>query len=62
LLPSKLPDINSASHDELEVDVPFWKKPPSAALKANATQCRMLLIDAVQSAVQEFIKDFNAHY
>ena len=58
----KLPDINSASHDELEVDVPSWKKCPSAALEATATQCRMLLIDAVRNAVQEFVKDFNAHY
>jgi len=58
----KLPDINSASHDELEVDVPAWTKSPSATLESNTTQCRTLLIDAVRNAVQEFVKDFNAHY
>jgi hypothetical protein len=58
----KLPDINSASHDELEVDVPSWSKPPTPAMEMNAMQCRSLLIDSVRNAVQDFVNDFNAHY
>ena len=57
-----LPDINSASHDELEVDVPSWSKSPASAVEMNATQCRTLLIDSVRNAVQDFVNDFNAHY
>jgi tetratricopeptide (TPR) repeat protein len=55
-------EICSASHDELEVDVLAWKKPPSSDQESNATQCRTLLVDAVRVAVQEFVKDFNAYY
>ena len=58
----KLPDINSASHDELEVDVPAWTKAPSSELASSAAQCRTSLIGAVRNAVQEFVQDFNAHY
>lgn len=57
-----LPDINSGLHEELEVDVPAWKKSPSSVEEGKATDCRTLLIDAVRNAVQEFVKDFNAHY
>jgi activator of HSP90 ATPase len=55
-------EICSASHDELEVDVLAWKKLPSSEQESNATQCRTLLMGAVRVAVQEFVKDFNAHY
>jgi tetratricopeptide (TPR) repeat protein len=58
----RLPDICSTSHDELEVDVLAWKKPPTSEHESNAAECRTLLVSAVQVAVQEFVQDFNAHY
>lgn len=57
-----LPDINSASHEELEVDVPAWTKAPSSTADSSAQHCRSLLVDSVREKVQDFVNDFNAHY
>ena len=58
----KLPDINSASHDELEVEIPAWKTNPSEEYANAANCCRTGLVGSVRASVQRFVEAFNHHY
>jgi tetratricopeptide (TPR) repeat protein len=58
----QLPDINSASHDELEVEMSAWKTTPSEEYSEAANKCRKTLAGSVRSSVQRFVEGFNHHY
>lgn len=58
----QLPDINSASHDALEVDISAWTTSPSKEHTETAAKCLSKLVDSVRSSVQRFVEDFNHQY
>jgi len=57
-----LPDINSASHEEVEVSLSSWTKSPSSEYRTNAELCQQSLVAAVRSSVVYFVSDFNEKY
>ena len=61
-----LPDINSASctEEELEVDISGWTKMPSGegVNVGDANACRDLLVQDVRKSVLRFIEKFNANF
>ena len=57
-----LPEIDSTTHDELEVNFKGWKKSPGSAHKENANNCLQALILEVRASVKQWIEDFNEHY
>ena len=58
----QLPDINSASHDELEVEIMTWKTNPSEECTEAANKCRTGLVGSVRTSVLRFVEEFNHHY
>ena len=58
----QLPDINSGSHEELEINSYAWTTAPSEEYDEAAKNCRLSLITSVRESVKQFVCDFNAHY
>ena len=62
----QLPDINSATtaEEELEVDISAWKKTPSeeGANLEDAVACQNLLVQDVRRSVLRFVQKFNANF
>jgi tetratricopeptide (TPR) repeat protein len=58
----RLPDINSTNHDDFDVEVSAWAKPPADEHSEKATECRKELVKAVRVSVLDFVGDFNGHY
>eukprot|EP00545_Synedropsis_sp_CCMP1620_P013323 CAMPEP_0119010730 /NCGR_PEP_ID=MMETSP1176-20130426/5204_1 /TAXON_ID=265551 /ORGANISM="Synedropsis recta cf, Strain CCMP1620" /LENGTH=601 /DNA_ID=CAMNT_0006963443 /DNA_START=51 /DNA_END=1856 /DNA_ORIENTATION=- len=58
----KLPDINSTNHDDFDVELSAWTKPPADEHNEKATECRKALVKAVRVSVLDFVADFNGHY
>ena len=56
-----LPEIDSTTHDELEVNFLGWKKSPGSAHCENANDCLQALTLEVQASVKQWIEDFNQH-
>ena len=57
-----LPEIDSTTHDELEVNFLGWKKSPGSAHRENANDCLQALILEVRASVKQWIEDFNQNY
>ena len=57
-----LPDINSATHEEVEVNVSSWTKSPSREYQSDADACQESLVAAARSSVVYFVSDFNEKY
>ena len=57
-----LPDINSTSHEEAEVNYSSWSKAPAAKYERDALACREALMAGVRSSVVYFVSDFNEQY
>ncbi|GKZ01436.1 hypothetical protein MPSEU_001094400 [Mayamaea pseudoterrestris] len=57
-----LPDIESTSHDELEVAFGAWTKKPSSEVKGTALNARLRLAEEIRLQVQGWVDDFNAAY
>jgi activator of HSP90 ATPase len=56
----QLPDISSACHDDLEVEMLAWKTSPSCEENSEAANiCRKSLVGSVLSSVQRFVEAFN---
>ena len=58
----QLPDINSASHDALEVEISAWTTSPSEMYTETAAMCLSKLVESVRSSVRRFVEDFNHQY
>lgn len=58
----RLPDINSTNHDDFDVEMSAWTKPPADEHSEKATECRKALVKAVRVSVLDFVGDFNSHY
>jgi len=57
----KLPDINSACLQEMEVEIQGWKKSPTEKV-SEVEECRNTLVDEIRNSVYSFVSDFNAQY
>eukprot|EP00984_Skeletonema_dohrnii_P001008 scaffold320_cov108-Skeletonema_dohrnii-CCMP3373.AAC.11 len=61
-----LPDINSATtaEEELDVDISGWKKAPSGegVNLEDAVACQNLLVQDVRRSVLRFVEKFNANF
>lgn len=65
----KLPDINSATtaEEELEVDVGAWKQAPHSdndggSVMIDAVECRKVLVSDVRKSVLKFVEQFNSQF
>lgn len=58
----RLPDIESTSHDELEVTFGSWKKKPSVDLQDRALVARNRLAEQLRLQVQQWVDEFNTNY
>lgn len=58
----KLPDIDSSSHEELEVVFDSWTKSPGTNFKEQALDVRSSLAKGLREGVQLFVSDFNDRF
>ena len=58
----RLPDVNSANYQSLEVEVPAWTKAPEEGAVQGSLDCQQLLIQDVRRSVIEFVEKFNSNF
>ena len=58
----QLPDIESTSHDELEVVFESWKTKPSSEMRVLAEDARKKFTGELRLKVLRWVEDFNTAY
>jgi len=58
----QLPDINSGSHEEPEIQTYPWTTAPPPEHAEGVTRCRLALMASIRQQVKQFVQDFNSNF